>query len=76
MAANEDERMTASKDAARGVYYGYNYYLDAEGRFVGEERAGSNAFYFFPSREVFEEAVSAYNVVGRVAVKSASTGRA
>ena len=57
-------------------FYGYSHYQAADGRYLGEDRAGSNSFYVFESKEAFEDAVSAYNVVGRVPVKSASSGRA
>lgn len=60
----------------RGAFYGYNYYTDAAGRFIGEEKPGSRLFHAFASKAAFEEAVSAYNIVGRVAVKSAATGPA
>ncbi len=60
----------------RGAFYGYNYYLDGDGRFLGEEKAGSNSFHVFASKMIFEQAVSAYNILGRVEVKSAAIGRA
>ena len=58
----------------KGVFYGYNYYVDANDRFIGEERAGSNSYMVFASKDAFEEAVSAYNVLGRTPVRSMATG--
>ncbi len=67
---------SATEKFERGAFYGYNYDLDGDGRFLGEEKAGSNSFHVYASKSIFEQAVSAYNVLGRVEVKSASIGRA
>ena len=59
-----------------GAFYGYNHYIDATRRFLGEERAGSRIFHVFESKKTFEQAVSGYNVLGNPPVKSAALGPA
>ncbi len=70
-------RPAATKEKIQRLdFYGYNYHEDAAGRFLGEARAGSNAYFVFASKQAFEQAVTEYNILGRTPVQSASLGRA
>ncbi|MDB5570472.1 MAG: hypothetical protein JWN93_1655 [Hyphomicrobiales bacterium] len=64
-----------SAKGQRGEFYGYRFHHDAAGRFLGEGRAGSGAYFVFGSRETFETAVTEYNILGRPPVQTASTER-
>jgi hypothetical protein len=58
--------------SSRGTYFDFAWFHSDDGRFFGEDRAGSKVYCEFSSLASFKEAVTNYNVAGKPTVRSAS----